>query len=404
MQQNSMLTIAFEVCTKEILTEVHWSNSPRWKVHAQTGTRFEYKSTKLDPLLCNQHATIQQSFLISTTLDPTQSIWNSLISFRQTISILFMWQSVWTMVYTVQIQCREYRKLLMTGQCPLSVLAATIPGFIWMKYYHRVNNRDKYADGCFNSKIDDKDGHTPSLLIMFTCTALRHALLEWQKNQTVPLKASKSKLKAVRLECSNYLNHKNDSGNNASCCTATGRQLLTMPGIADAHIFLMNTWNIQPESYQQRVYKNTITTVKRQIQQAQNPTAAGVISTEAASVDNAILLDYWTSEVALQEPEIGSTDSNILIHNNCTDDKLHFWMPGGQRWLQRWMCGNRWELWHSDWLPATMGPTWTREVWPGNQWCQWVWGRQWTQCSWGWGGRSIASRQYINTELGGLRE
>jgi hypothetical protein len=48
---------------------------------------------------------------------------------------------------------------------------------------------------------------------------------------------------------------------------------------------------------------------------------------EAARVDNAILLDYLTSEVALEEPEIGSIDPNIPIDNNCTDDELHFGMP-----------------------------------------------------------------------------
>ena len=50
---------------------------------------------------------------------------------------------------------------------------------------------------------------------------------------------------------------------------------------------------------------------------------------EAAHVDNAILLDYLSSEVALEEPEISSTDSYILIVNNWTDDELHFRMPGG---------------------------------------------------------------------------
>jgi hypothetical protein len=33
----------------------------------------------------------------------------------------------------------------------------------------------------------------------------------------------------------------------------------------------------------------------------------------------------------LEEPEIGSTDPNIPIDNNCTDDELHFGMPGGSR-------------------------------------------------------------------------
>jgi hypothetical protein len=91
----------------------------------------------------------------------------------------------------------------------------------------------------------------------------------------------------------------------------------------------MNTSNTLPESYPQRVYKNPLATVKRQIQQAENPTHPTVLSTEAARVDNAFLLDYLTSEVALAELQIGSTDQNILIDNNCTDDELHFGMPGG---------------------------------------------------------------------------
>jgi hypothetical protein len=89
----------------------------------------------------------------------------------------------------------------------------------------------------------------------------------------------------------------------------------------------MNTSNTLQESSQQRVYKNTLATLKFQIQQAENPTPAVVISLEAAGFDNAILLDYLTSEVALEEPEIGSTDPNIPIHNNCMVCELHFGMP-----------------------------------------------------------------------------
>ena len=91
----------------------------------------------------------------------------------------------------------------------------------------------------------------------------------------------------------------------------------------------MNTWNTRPESYQQRVYNITLATVRSQIQQAENPTPAMVISLEAALVDNAILLDYLASEVALEEPELGSADPNIPMDNNCTDNKLHSRMPGG---------------------------------------------------------------------------
>jgi len=185
-----------------------------------------------------------------------------------------------------------------------------------------------YADGFYNSMIDDKDGHIPSPLIMFTCTASRHSLLEWQKNKGVHPKASKSKLKVDRPDRSNYFNYKNDGGKIASCGAVTGRKLSTSPGIADTYTFLMITWNTLPESFQQRVYKNTLATGKRQIQQAENPTPAVVISVEAACVDNAILLDYLTSKVALEEPEIGSTDPNIPIDNNCMNDELHFGMPG----------------------------------------------------------------------------
>jgi len=179
--------------------------------------------------------------------------------------------------------------------------------------------------------IDDKDSNIPSPLIMFTSTALRHALLEWQKNTAVPPKASKLKMKADRPDRSNYFNNKNDSGEKTSCYAAMDRKLLTSPGIADMCTFLINTWNTLPQSFQQRGYKNTLATVKCQIQQAENPTPADVISMEAARHDNAILLDYVTSEVALENPEIRSTDANISIDNNCTDYEQHFGMPGGSK-------------------------------------------------------------------------
>jgi hypothetical protein len=166
---------------------------------------------------------------------------------------------------------------------------------------------------------------------MFFCTALRHALLEWQKIKGVHPKTSKSKLKADRPDRLNYINHKNECGKIASCCVATGRKLLTSPGVADTYTFLMNTWNTLLESYQQRVYNNTLATVKRQVQQAENPTPAVVISVEEAHAENAIVREYLASEVALEDPEIRSTDPNLMIYTICTDDKLHFGMPGGSR-------------------------------------------------------------------------
>jgi hypothetical protein len=61
----------------------------------------------------------------------------------------------------------------------------------------------------------------------------------------------------------------------------------------------------------------------------ENPTPAVVISTEAARVEKDLPLQYLTSEVALEEPEIRSTDPNIPIDTICTDDAPHFGMPVG---------------------------------------------------------------------------
>jgi len=232
-------------------------------------------------------------------------------------------------VNMVQIQCRECQKLLTNGQHALYFLAKTILGLIQIQYSHWGNNRHKNADVFNNSTIDNNDGHILLSLIILTCTELHHALLVWQKNTDVPPKASKSKLKADRPDHSHYFNYKNNRcGKNTSCCAATGRRLLTAPGIADRYIFLMNAWNTQQESYHPRVYNNTLSTVKCQIQQVENPMPAESISTDAACIANPNLLDYLTSEVVLENPDIASTDPNIPINNNCTDDELPFWMPG----------------------------------------------------------------------------
>jgi hypothetical protein len=100
---------------------------------------------------------------------------------------------------------------------------------------------------------------------MFTSTALRHALLKWQNTIGVYPKASKLILIVDRPDCSNYFNFHNAGGENASCCTATGYKVLTLPGIVETFTFLINTWNTLPESYQQRLYQSTLATVKCQI-------------------------------------------------------------------------------------------------------------------------------------------
>jgi len=161
-------------------------------------------------------------------------------------------------VYAAQIQRRESRKLWTNDQCPLDFQVESIAQFLYIKFDHRANNYSKYADWFHNCMIDHKDGYIPSPQIMFTCTMLCHALLEWQKIKGGHQKAFKSILNADRPDCSNYYTYKNNGGNNASCCAVTGCKLLILSGIADTYTLLMNTWNTVLESYQQRVHKNTL--------------------------------------------------------------------------------------------------------------------------------------------------
>jgi hypothetical protein len=53
------------------------------------------------------------------------------------------------------------------------------------------------------------------------------------------------------------------------------------------------------------------------------------ISMKVAHIDNAIQLDYLTSEVPLEEDEITRTGPNIPTDNNATYDSLHCGMAGG---------------------------------------------------------------------------
>jgi len=130
MQQNNIGPIAFEAHTKKILKQVCWCHGPRWILQAQTGTRCEHKPIRLNTIIFNQQGTTSKSFMISTGLNPTQSVWNSLIPCWQTISIFFLSQSVWKVVYPAQIQRREIRNLLMNVQRPLYFHDEAIPWFI----------------------------------------------------------------------------------------------------------------------------------------------------------------------------------------------------------------------------------------------------------------------------------
>jgi hypothetical protein len=107
------------------------------------------------------------------------------------------------MVCTVQIQCREIGKLLTDGQLPIYFLAESIPQFIYIKLCHWANKHGKYADRFYTFMIDHKDGHIPLPLIIFTCTALRHPIVESQRNKRVHPTDCKLKVTAERSDHSN---------------------------------------------------------------------------------------------------------------------------------------------------------------------------------------------------------
>jgi hypothetical protein len=84
---------------------------------------------------------------------------------------------------------------------------------IYIKFFHRANIRGKYADGFYDFMISDTDGIIPAPVMIFTCTALRHALLEWKKTCGAPPKVKRSKLDTPgKPDPSKYFNYKNDGG------------------------------------------------------------------------------------------------------------------------------------------------------------------------------------------------
>jgi hypothetical protein len=111
-------------------------------------------------------------------------------------------------VYVVKIRSRITEMRLANGWRHHYFLVESFPQSIDIKFYHWVNNGGRYADGFYNSMIYGKDSHTPSALIMFACTVLHHAFLEWKNNKGVYPKASKSRPKAGRPDRSNHFKHK----------------------------------------------------------------------------------------------------------------------------------------------------------------------------------------------------
>jgi len=73
----------------------------------------------------------------------------------------------------MQIESKAANEWLLSTSFP----AIANTWFIYIKFYHWVNNRGKYADGVNNSMMKDKDGHTPSPLIILPSPGC--AIISW---------------------------------------------------------------------------------------------------------------------------------------------------------------------------------------------------------------------------------
>jgi hypothetical protein len=107
-----------------------------------------------------------------------------------------------------------------------------------------------------------------------------------------------------------------------------GHTWLTYPAFEDTYRFLENSWYALLESYQQRLNSNSLATVERMSQHADNPALPMVISLQVACVNNAILLDNLTSQMAIEETEIRRSNRNIPIDYHYANAELHFRMLG----------------------------------------------------------------------------
>lgn len=112
MQQNNLWSIPFTAHTPEILKHIWYSYGPYGVLEGQTSTRFKYKSIMENPTIFIPAQSLQRSFIIFTAENTLQSIWISLISMWQMISIVFLMHSKLKVVYPVWIQRTYCRELL----------------------------------------------------------------------------------------------------------------------------------------------------------------------------------------------------------------------------------------------------------------------------------------------------
>jgi len=112
MHQNTVWSIPFGACTMQILKTVCWIDGSPWSIHTQTDTRLTHKLIWLHSISFTQEAITLKSCMISTTLNPLQSVWNSLIPCWETKIIFSKYQSMRKVVNVVHIQPWESRTLI----------------------------------------------------------------------------------------------------------------------------------------------------------------------------------------------------------------------------------------------------------------------------------------------------
>lgn len=138
----------------------------------------------------------------------------------------------------------------------------------------------------------------PVVLVVLTCTALYHALKEWEKNKAAPPQKPETIESSGRKreEWEYYFNRLNDGGLFSQMVTATAI-FLHSPEI---YTQLMNTWNGLPPRYWEKVLATVRASLNGLILRD-----AGVSNAPAEAIDTrGISYNRTAMEALLEEPEI----------------------------------------------------------------------------------------------------
>ena len=173
-------------------------------------------------------------------------------------------------------------------------LAEENPQYIFYQFFKRQRKCGKHADG-FHHWMREK---MPMVLVVLTCTALYHALMEWEKNKAAPLQKPDTIESSgwKRGEWEYYFTQLNDGGLFSQIVTATPI-FLHSPEI---YTQLMNTWNGLPPHY----WKKVLATVRASLN-GLILRDVGRSNAPAEAIDtHGISYNRTAMEALLEEPEI----------------------------------------------------------------------------------------------------